>query len=43
MSMNISGSGHAVDADMLDATSEDQELALGKFSDAIEFNLFISV
>ncbi|XP_024017351.1 26S proteasome non-ATPase regulatory subunit 4 homolog [Morus notabilis] len=28
MSMNISGSGHAIDAEMLDATSEDQELAL---------------
>lgn len=32
MSMGISGSGHAVDdAEMLDATSEDQDLALGKF------------
>lgn len=41
MSMNISGSGHAIDAEMLDATSEDQELALGNFSDAIEFSLLI--
>lgn len=32
MSMGISGSGHAIDdAEMLEATSEDQELALGLF------------
>lgn len=36
MSMNISGSGHAVDAEMLDAASEDQDLVVGKLSDAID-------
>lgn len=40
MSMNTSGSGHSAgDAEMLEATSEDQELALGKVSSFIEFNL----
>lgn len=40
MSMNISGSSHSAgDAEMLEATSEDQELALGKVFSFIEFNL----
>lgn len=40
MSMNRSGSGHSVgDAEMVEATGEDQELALGKLFSSFEFYL----
>lgn len=41
MSMDVSGPGHSAgDVEMLEAASEDQELALGKFFSFMVFNFF---